>query len=151
VDDDTEGKPNQREMKMKANINAMVGVTFTKVDTGDSEYPRLIGSSVLAFHSTDGRIFKFFHEQDCCESVSLEEIIGDISDLIGSPILHANEESDYPEEENSSDDGESTKWTFYSFRTNKGTVTLRWVGTSNGYYSTDVDLAILDSQGKKLA
>ena len=32
-----------------------------------------------------------YHEQDCCESVYLEEIIGDLDDLIGSPITMAEE------------------------------------------------------------
>ena len=30
-------------------------------------------------------------------------------------------------------------WTFYTIRTNKVTITLRWCGESNGYYSVDVD------------
>lgn len=114
--------------------------------------------SELRLITEDGRKFKLYHAQDCCESVWLEDICGDLDDLIGSPLLEAEQAvnsdghwddspyskvmrtqaliEDLPEKEYSAD---STTWTFYKLGTNKGCVTLRWCGNSNGYYSESVD------------
>lgn len=97
------------------------------------------------FWTTDsGRTFKMYHQQDCCESVFLEDICGDLRDLLGTPILEAREETNLSSEENLPQElvqetEQSYTWTFYIIRTIKGTVTLRWFGSSNGYYSESVD------------
>lgn len=102
------------------------------------------GDDELVFHAKDGRQFKFFHHQDCCEHVSIEDVAGDLSDLIGTPILMAEEVSNEPEPTLSEDEyHESCTWTFYKFATIKGSVTVRWLGESNGYYSESVDFIIL--------
>jgi hypothetical protein len=86
---------------------------------------------------SDGYIYVIEHEQDCCEDVHLEDICGDLEDLIGSPILLAEESTS---DKDPLPDYEYFQWTFYTLRTIKGTVTLRWWGNSNGYYSIDVDV-----------
>jgi len=91
----------------------------------------------LVFTTDNGEVYEMYHDQDCCESVTLEDIAGDLEDLIGSPILQAEESSDHTDEEDHCQDGSQT-WTFYKFATVKGFVTLRWYGSSNGYYSEDV-------------
>lgn len=108
----------------------MVGMTFDDVATT---------SDTMTF-SIGGRArFEFYHSQDCCESVNIEDICGDLMDLVGSPLLVAAEVSG---EAPALGDGyhDSYTWTFYKFSTVKGHVTVRWLGESNGYYSENVQL-----------
>ena len=95
------------------------------------------GSEEIIFNCSDGTSYKMYHPQDCCEQVSLDDFYGDENDLIGSPILKAEVRTNNEDPKNKYD--ESYTWTFYTFVTAKGTVDLRWYGTSNGYYSERVD------------
>ena len=90
----------------------------------------------LYFITIGGEEFKLYHEQDCCENVTIQDICGDLDDLVGSEILLAEEVCNGSEE---GEEYESSTWTFYKLATNKGAVTIRWLGTSNGYYSERVD------------
>ena len=78
------------------------------------------------------------HLQDCCEAVSIEDVTGDLRDLIGSPILMAEESTTFDNPKEDPDD--SFMWTFYKFATAKGYVTVRWYGSSNGYYGESASL-----------
>lgn len=102
------------------------------------------GEGEMIFTLDDGSQYRMWHEQDCCETVYLEDIIGDLNDLIGTPVLNASTkcssellvDSDiFPIINLSS---ESQTWTFYEIATIKGYVTIRWYGSSNGYYSESV-------------
>ena len=98
----------------------------------------------LVFVCDNGEKYKLYHEQDCCESVTIEDVSGDLLDLIGSPLLMVEEvvsdENPVGVEMGRQD---SFTWTFYKFATVKGYVTVRWYGESNGYYSESVDFAKL--------
>lgn len=97
-----------------------------------------VGSSDVYLETSDGKRYRMYHEQDCCESVGLEEIVGDIDDLLNNPLLIAEEACKTATEECYNEYGTGT-WTFYKLATIKGYVTLRWLGTSNGYYSEAVN------------
>lgn len=94
------------------------------------------GSELVSFITNEGDVFEMYHHQDCCEFVRVEEVFGDVDWLVGSPILKA--EAREGDNQLSLAQYESATWTFYEFATNKGSVTVRWVGTSNGYYSEAV-------------
>lgn len=117
-------------------VAVMTGLTMASVKRStDAEE-----NDTLEFESTCGRKFVLFHDRDCCESVTIDDIAGDLEDLVGSPLILSEEVSSADMwYENSKEDGdESFTWTFYRFATAKGYVTVRWYGTSNGYYSESV-------------
>lgn len=120
----------------------LVGKTLARVEVNDDR-------DQILFVTTDGKFYRQYHSQDCCENVEVEEIVGVLSDLIGEPILLAEEvtyagtdnepDNEWPESVPSPDyRPESYTWTFYKLATIKGGVTIRWYGTSNGYYSESV-------------
>ena len=121
-----------------SDIKELFGKTLTKVVNKDNEE--------LLFECSDGTSYSMYHYQDCCESVYIEDIVGDLEDLVGSPILLAEEVSNYePTSEkdveltNGCNKSGSCTWTYYKFATIKGYVDIRWFGSSNGYYSESVN------------
>ena len=85
----------------------------------------------------DGSFAVMLHHDDCCEDVNIEDINGDLNDLIGVPINVADER--FQDDENAS---ESATWTFYCLRTIKGSIDIRWYGSSNGYYSETASIDV---------
>lgn len=111
-------------------LQQMVGSIFPIVTATDGE---------LVFENATDR-YVFSHHQDCCESVYIESIVGDIEDLVNTPILIAEESSGDTPVDSTASPSESYTWTFYKFATFKGYVDIRWLGESNGYYSESVDV-----------
>ena len=123
----------KNRVNMKAGLESMLGLVFIKVEGA-------VNDEEMVFVAEDGRRFVFAHSQDCCETVNINDIVGDLNDLVGEPLLLAEEVSDAegPEPKYA----ESYTWTFYKFATRKGYVDVRWLGESNGYYSESVDLFV---------
>ena len=48
-------------------------------------------SDELIFILESGEACRFYHGQDCSEDVSIDDVVGDLDDLIGSPLLLAEE------------------------------------------------------------
>lgn len=111
-------------------FNALEGLVLKEVVVSENDQ--------IHFKVSNGMIFSMFHNQDCCECVIVEDICGDLNDLIGEPILKATEDSEC----GSNIDDDSYTWTFYNLSTIKGSVTIKWNGSSNGYYSESVDFYI---------
>jgi len=117
------------------NPKVLVGKTITSV-TG-----LVKGSEEVHIYTEDNKHYKFYHEQDCCECVDLEDFELDFeTGLVVSVDVVSNSEdvdSDYG-------DCDSKTWTFYKIETNKGELFMRWIGVSNGYYSESVDFEEVD-------
>lgn len=120
-------------------LDLLLGYTLTAVRTNDR-------GTEIYFDRADGVTIRMFHLQDCWESVRIEDICGDLSDLIGSPLLVAEEAT---RRATFDEAAESGTWTFYRFRTLKGSVDIRWLGTSNGRYSENVEIAALSASEKE--
>jgi len=81
---------------------------------------------IMLFETDTGEKYKMFHDQDCCETVYVESVVGDMEDIIGSEILVAEEVENDAEIDEYED---SVTWTFYKLDTVKGGVTIRWHGS----------------------
>lgn len=118
-------------------ISDMIGKTLMKI-TGSKD------SNELIFHLEDESKYLMVHDQECYEDVEIEDICGNLQDLIGSPILQAEESHEDLGMREEYDD--SYTWTFYKLATVKGYVTIRWYGSSNGYYSEEADLYFIPAE-----
>ena len=127
-------------MSNNVDFGELVGKVLTRIEVSYDE---------IIFHCENEEKYRMFHEQDCCEIVAIEDIVGDLTDLLSSPILllyspilRATKDSDQNAPigiEKAEDPYGSSTWTFYNISTAKGYVTIRWYGESNGYYSESVD------------
>lgn len=102
---------------MDSNISELIGKVFIKIDKTADE---------IIFTLEDGDQYKMYHSQDCCESVCIEDINGDLDDLLNSPITLAEETTST---ENplgvTKEYQDSFTWTFYKLATIKGYVDIR--------------------------
>ena len=113
---------------MGHNFASMVGKTVTGI-TGCH-----VGSEDMEIKFADGAVCRMWHQEDCCESVRIEEIHGDPVDFVGQVIVSAEASEVYTP---ATADGDQMD-TFYKLACANGYLTIRWLGESNGYYGTAV-------------
>jgi len=119
----------------------MSEVTFEKSTRHWASFDQLI------FKSTCGRTFRL--GTDDCSAPELIDIVGDLQDLVGHPLLQAESvqskaklSNRYKFSRKKADTHTKSMWTYYKFATIKGHVHLRWLGESD-YYSVEVDFVEL--------
>lgn len=122
-------------------FSELKGKTFTSISPAKAE------DDAIGFYMADGSYYLMYHDQSCCESVYIESIVGDLQDLVGEPILLAeevcNEDGAKPAGWEPDKYCDSYTWTFYKLATRKGYVDIRWFGTSNGWYSESVGIKLI--------
>lgn len=120
-------------MKYKyANVSDLIGKTLISIE-GAKQY-----NDSIVFTCADGSKYEMSHGQECCETVNIKQIDGDIEYLIGQPIVMAECITELAK-------GKIQYYgtfTFYKFATSKGYVTIQWLGESNGWYSEEVDFCL---------
>lgn len=109
-------------------FSELIGKTITEI---------LIKSDYIIFETSDCKKYLMYHYQDCCENVWIDNISGELTDLIGLPVLSC-EESCGTTPDDCTESGTYT-WTFYRITTFSCTVVIQWRGESNGYYSESVE------------
>lgn len=109
-----------------AKIEELLGKTLDRIEVIHHE---------VHIYTNDNKTYILGHRDDCCESVHFIDTVGDINDLLGSPLTLAEETYD----ESGTEGGHQT-YSYYKFATIKGYVTLSWLGESNGYYSETVNI-----------
>lgn len=128
---------NRRIQMTNENLQKLVGKTIVELNCEK-------GRDFVAAKTDCGLLFEFYN--DDYGSVHLEDITGDIDDLIGTPIIMVEEVTNREEISDTSVvyNDDTHTWTFYRLESRKGLVVLRFFGTSNGYYSESVTIDITD-------
>lgn len=108
-----------------------------KVSKGDDD-------DSIDIYFEDGSYLTMFHEQDCCESVWIEDIesnknLPEYRDAVVIDMYVTTSEN--------KNSDESGTYTFYNLNTSKGSINIRWNGESNGYYSEEVSTYLYAKDG----
>ena len=91
------------EYSQAINIEQLTGMTITAVVYKESD------ESLLIHLNT--HVLEMLHQQDCCETVYLADVVGSFEDLIGYPLLDVSETI-----VNNELIGESSTASYYNFR-----------------------------------
>jgi len=85
--------------------------------------------------------YKLYHEQNCCENVYVENVIGDEKDILNEEIIFAEEDAGANNPDWYTEDRfVSCTWTKYVLKTKNASLEFWFLGESNGYYSESVSV-----------
>jgi hypothetical protein len=118
---------------MEDNLKKAIGHRLTAVEKHEGADTML----VLRFDNGEA---VFSHFSECCEEVALIDGYEDVASCLEQVLRSA--------EESTKDDPDTygeKLWTFYNLRFDDASVSLRFMGESNGYYSVDVDVEWTDA------
>lgn len=119
-----------QDTRVTDDLSELVGETIATVTGGDK------GDYETVITTTSGKAIKVYHEQDCCESVNIEDAESD--DVVGGVVLSAAfVEGECPAVDD--EYAEAYEWSFLRIETTKGSIWQRWYGESD-YYSVSVDV-----------
>lgn len=112
---------------------------ISKFDYCDRVAHQSFEEGAIIFKNENETVF-FTHDQECCENVQFESTDIPLEELQGHKILSVKCRTTIRE----TDDGDNRD-TWYIFDVEGvGTATMRWSGSSNGWYSTNVDVFVQD-------
>lgn len=130
------GEYNNETMEYPPSIPYLLGKTIIEIIVISEDGEKRI----LRMRMSDGEVLELSHQKDGLEDVYIESIVGDLNDLLNTPILKAEQASQKSDTSPEGSREESATWTFYKLATIKGYVDIRFFGSSTGYYSEDAEL-----------
>jgi len=98
------------------------------------------GSEEVILKTASGRVFKMYHQQDCCESVQITRHSSFYGNADNPLEVHEAEEKI---EQNIPASESATRTTFIINGGSYSGFFIEWVGESNGYYSESVSFVEL--------
>ncbi len=119
---------------MEVNFNELEGKVIIDVIKKDNS---------ITF-KTNKQTYVLEHEQYCCEDVLIDDICGDLKDLINETIIKAEKVTN--DKNINEKEDKSFTWTFFHISTIKTNITIKFYGTSNGYYSETAELYLIEEK-----
>lgn len=123
------GRYDHKKIFPNQDIRDLVGEVIKEVIGGEK------GSDECRIVTESGKLFKIYHDQDCCETVDIEDC--EMDDVIGGYVHFA----DFVNDKEPYKGSDSYTWSFLKIETSKGSIRQRWLGESNGYYSEEVSVS----------
>lgn len=116
---------------MELYFNILIGKTISRIVVCKDP-------AFVYFYTNDGNYILHYKFVCSCTVGYVEDICGDLGDLIGVPVLSASFESNVNEFKPDDEHDHGTYWNFYKISTVKGYVTIRYDVSSNEFYGFEV-------------